>query len=100
MVTEYEPRIGDWYKNVYGDTFEIVAIDRDDGTLEIQYFDGTIEELDLDTWQELPVEPAEPPEDWSGSLDIEREDYGVDLDQGNGNGGLWANPLDQIDYEE
>jgi DNA/RNA endonuclease YhcR with UshA esterase domain len=61
MATEYDPRIGDWYKNVHGDTFEIVAIDRDDGTLEIQYFDGTIEELELESWQELPVEPAEPP---------------------------------------
>ncbi|MCA1804780.1 MAG: hypothetical protein LC646_05440 [Xanthomonadaceae bacterium] len=99
MATEYDPRIGDWYKNVHGDTFEIVAIDRDDGTLEIQYFDGTIEELELDTWQELSVEPAEPPEDWSGSLDIDREDYGVDLDQCAGSA-LWANPLDRIDYED
>jgi hypothetical protein len=99
MATEYDPRIGDWYKNVHGDTFEIVAIDPDDGTLEIQYFDGTIEELELDSWQELPVEPAEPPEDWSGPLDIEREDYGVDLDQGV-NGALWVNPLDRIDYED
>ena len=98
MVSEYEPRIGDWYKNVYGDIFEIVAYDRDDETLEIQYFDGTLEEMDLESWQELPVEPAEPPEDWSGSMDIEREDYGVDLEQNAG--GLRANPLDNLDYEE
>ncbi len=98
MASEYDPRIGDWYKNVYGDTFEIVALDREDQTLEIQYFDGTVEEIDLDAWQEQSVISVEPPEDWSGSLDIEREDYGVDLDQNPA--GLWANPLDQLDYEE
>jgi hypothetical protein len=75
----YPPVIGDWYRNITGEIYEVVAIDDDDGTVEIQYFDGSIEELDLDTWFETVAEPAEPPEDWSGPLDIEREDYGVDL---------------------
>lgn len=98
MATEYEPRIGDWYRTVTGDNFEIVALDPDDETLEIQYFDGTIEELDLDTWYELNIEPTEPPEDWSGSLDIERDDYGVDLEMRSGE--AWNNPLDNIDRED
>ena len=29
----------------------------------------------------MHAKPVDPPEDWSGSLDIEREDYGVDLDE-------------------
>ena len=74
------PRIADWYKTTSGELFEIVALDEDDRSIEIQYFDGMVEELDLDTWEELEAEAAEPPEDWSGSLDIEKEDYGVDLD--------------------
>lgn len=98
MATEYEPRIGDWYRTVTGDYFEIVALDPDDETLEIQYFDGTIEELDLDTWYELNIEPTEPPEDWSGSLDIERDDYGVDLEMRGTD--AWNNPLDNIDRED
>lgn len=98
MATEYEPRIGDWYRTASGDNFEIVALDPDDETLEIQYFDGTVEELDLDTWYELDVDAIEPPEDWSGSLDIERDDYGVDLESpGTEN---WSNPLDSIDRED
>ena len=97
MTSEYDPRIGDWYKNNSGDSFEIVALDEDDSTLEIQYFDGTVEELDLDAWLQLEVEPIEPPEDWSGSLDIEREDYGVDLEDAGG--GAWANPLDRFNQE-
>lgn len=98
MATEYEPRIGDWYRTVSGDNFEIVALDADDETLEIQYFDGTIEELDLDTWYELDVDAIEPPEDWSGSLDIERDDYGVDL--GASGSENRANPLDHLDRED
>ena len=74
MATEFEPRVGDWYRTITGDNFEIVALDLDDDTLEIQYFDGMIEELDMDTWSELNIVPIEPPEDWSGSLDIERDD--------------------------
>lgn len=98
MATEYEPRIGDWYRTATGDNFEIVALDPDDETLEIQYFDGTVEELDLDTWYELDVDAIEPPEDWSGSLDIERDDYGVDL--GASGSENRTNPLDNLDRED
>lgn len=77
----FPPVIGDWYRSVTGEIYEVVALDEDDGTVEIQYFDGSVEEYDLETWFEMVLEPVEPPEDWSGSLDIEREDYGVDLDE-------------------
>jgi hypothetical protein len=98
MATEYEPRIGDWYRTVNGENFEIVALDPDDSTLEIQYFDGTVEELDLDTWYELDLESVEPPEDWSGSMDIERDDYGVDLELRSADARV--NPLDRLDGED
>ena len=98
MATEYEPRIGDWYRTVNGENFEIVALDPDDSTLEIQYFDGTVEELDLDTWYELDLESVEPPEDWSGSMDIERDDYGVDLELRSADARV--NPLDRLDAED
>ncbi len=95
MPENCEPRIGDWYRTPGGGAFEVVAVDEDDGTVEIQYFDGTVEELDLDAWQALNPEAIEPPEDWSGALDIEHEDYGVD--RGAGSRGEWANPLDAFD---
>ena len=98
MATEYEPRIGDWYRTINGDNFEIVALDPDDSTLEIQYFDGTVEELDLDTWYELDLESVEAPEDWSGSMDIQRDDYGVDLELRGAD--ARSNPLDRLDGED
>jgi len=74
MTFKSAPRIGDWYKNTIGDAFEVVAQDEDDDTLELQYYDGTVEELDLEAWESMHPEPIEPPEDWSGSMDLARED--------------------------
>ncbi len=73
MVSELNPHIGEWYKNPTGETFEIVARDDDDDTLELQYFDGTVEELDRDVWDYLEPSPIEPPEDWRGCMDIAQE---------------------------
>ena len=95
MAHKFTPRIGDWYQNVSGENFEIVAIDEDEAAVEIQYFDGAVEEYDFDSWYEMEIEPIEPPEDWSGSLDIEREDYGVDLELNAPNDNI--NPLDELD---
>jgi hypothetical protein len=40
----------------------------------MQHFDGTIEESEPEGWIAMRVEPAEAPEDWSGSVDINPED--------------------------
>ncbi|MCG8434532.1 MAG: hypothetical protein MJA83_10915 [Gammaproteobacteria bacterium] len=93
-----QPYVGSWYRSATGETFEVVAIDEDDATVEIQHFDGTVEEIDFDTWSEVSMEMIEPPEDWSGSLDIEREDYGVDLSDGPNE--EWDSPLDYLDRAE
>jgi len=55
--------------------FEVVALDMDDATIEIQDFDGTIEEYDYYAWVEQNAMRTEPPEDWSGSVDINQEDH-------------------------
>ncbi len=98
MTTKYDPRVGDWYKNPTGDQFEVVAYDEAAATVEIQYYDGTVEELDMDAWLELDIEAIEPPEDWSGSLDIEKADYGVDL--GETPHDEWHNYLEDVDRME
>ena len=72
-----------------------LAFDEDDGCIEIQYYDGTVEEQDMEYWESQSLKPTEQPEDWSGSLDIERDDYGVDLES-NAHLDL-KNPLDEIE---
>ena len=73
-----QPKIGDWYRVSGGELFEVVAIDDDDATIDIQHFDGTVEEMDREDWEsqweEGALEAAEAPEDWSGSVDVDSED--------------------------
>lgn len=72
------PSVGEWYRYTDGDLFEVVAVDEDEGTIEIQYFDGTIEEIDAEDWamqwHDHQIEAAAAPEDWSGSVDMDAED--------------------------
>jgi hypothetical protein len=74
MAIQY-PVIGQWFTRPNGTLFEVVAIDEDDATVEIQFFDGTIDEVDFDRWPELLLTEASAPEDWSGSVDMDPEDY-------------------------
>jgi len=69
------PVIGNWYRRPDETLFEVVAVDEQDATVEIQFFDGTIDEVDLDTWPKLLIEQVGAPEDWSGSVDMDPEDY-------------------------
>ncbi|HRF62963.1 MAG TPA: hypothetical protein P5260_07755 [Candidatus Competibacter sp.] len=82
-MSDVDPIIGNWYRNEEtGNDFEVVALDEDAQTIEIQYFDGELEELDLDAWYELPLEAIEPPEDWSGPFDeMETDDLGYDEEE-------------------
>lgn len=82
-MSDVDPIIGNWYRNQEtGNDFEVVALDEDAQTIEIQYFDGELEELDLDAWYELPIESIEAPEDWSGPFDeMESDDLGYDKDE-------------------
>jgi hypothetical protein len=95
------PIIGDWYRNPDGALFEVVAFDDDDGTIEIQFFDGTIEELERDDWnaqwQEGTIEAGEAPEDWSGSVDIDAPEEALGSDTRSQERDLRASPLEGID---
>jgi hypothetical protein len=75
MANELQPIIGQWYAHRDKDEyFRVVAVDEQADAIEIQNFDGDVEELDSDTWGELDIELAEPPEDWTGPFD------GLELD--------------------
>ena len=69
------PVIGKWFRRPDGTLFEVVAVDEDDGTIEIQQFDGTIGEIEIENWPQLLLVEVSAPEDWSGSVDMDPEDY-------------------------
>lgn len=74
MAIQY-PVIGQWFRRPNGTLFEVVTIDEDAMTVEIQQFDGTIDELDIERWPDLLLTEISAPEDWSGSVDMDPEDY-------------------------
>ncbi|AMN48157.1 hypothetical protein ACG33_13830 [Steroidobacter denitrificans] len=92
------PVVGNWYRRSDGVSCEIVAIDRDDGTIEVQHFDGTVEEFDLESWDEQEFEAGYPPEDWIASVDVEPEDF--DNDREVSAASQWIDPLTSLDRSE
>lgn len=91
------PEVGNWYRRTNGNLFEVVAMDEEERTVELQHFDGTIEELDFDGWSQVELEPVQAPEDWSGSVDIDLEDLPEpELRVNKG----WHDPLEFLDRYE
>ena len=91
----HPPAIGHWFRRRNGTVFEVVAIDEDDATVGVQQFDGTIDEYELDRWPELLLIEVSPPEDWSGSVDMDPEDLLDPSDEDHHNG--YHNPLAFLD---
>lgn len=98
------PGIGEWYRLSGGELLEVVAFDEVDGTVEVQYFDGTVEEFDLKDWRAQRasggIVEAEAPEDWSGSVDVEPEDGRAEADPIGDDLRLRADRLDDLDLFE
>jgi hypothetical protein len=75
VAREYEPVAGQWYENIdENESFRVLSVDEDSELIEIEYLDGDIEEIDLDTWQELDLDKIDQPEGWSAEDDDEEEE--------------------------
>jgi hypothetical protein len=73
-----KPEVGQWYRHLdKGEVFLVVGVDEDAGTIEMQSFGGDVDEVELDSWDAMPLARAEQPEDWTGPVDdVERDDLG------------------------
>ena len=76
MTQSADPIINQWYHYPQkAQKFQVTAIDSKAATVEIQYFDGNLDEFELTTWYAMEVERIEQPEDWTGPMDnIEKDD--------------------------
>jgi hypothetical protein len=83
-----KPVLDQWYRHLdKGGRFRVIAIDDTARTVEVQDFDGDVEEIDLDNWYVMDIEAIAPPEDLTGPMDdIERDDLGY-TDTGTEDGG-------------
>lgn len=79
------PIVGEWYWDPENSKqFEIVATDFQAGLIEIQYFEGELEEIDMDTWYDMKVISIAPPKDWSGPFEVDKDvfmEFKNDADQ-------------------
>jgi hypothetical protein len=96
MTIGINPEIGAWYELLgKGGEFKVVAINDDPPTIEVQYFDGDIEEFTLEEWYDLELTSAVEPEDYAGPYDnVGTEDMGYSetgFEQGH-----WGSPLDSF----
>jgi hypothetical protein len=94
------PAVGQWFQPAGGEPLEVVAVDPDDGTIEVQYFDGTVEEFELQEWRAMAMEAMEAPEDWTGSLDVEPEDTENEYEAEPGTTRPWVDALQYVDRGE
>ena len=93
-----ELAVGQWFETE-GEPFEVVGIDAQAEMVLVQHYDGTLEDYDFETWMALAAQPCAPPEDYSGALDIERDDYAERDESGFGHGRR-DNPLDLLDLRD
>ena len=75
MSRDYEPVPGQWYENLEDEeSFRVLTVDEDSELVEIEYLDGEIEEIDLETWHEMDLEQIDEPEGWAESEEDEDEE--------------------------
>jgi hypothetical protein len=71
---EEEPVVGAVYEDEDGRSFEVISFDENLGTIEIEYADGTLDEIDLDAWYGMDLTRVYEEEGLEGP--DEQEEYG------------------------
>jgi len=99
VTRDYEPVVGQWYENIdENESFRVLSMDEDAEVVEVEYLDGDIEEIDLDTWAEFNLEKINQPEGWSGEdLKVEEED---DEDEDDLDDDDWDDDDDEDEEED
>ena len=82
MARDYDPVQGKWYEDLEeNEVFKVLSVDPDQELVEVQYENGDIEEIDLDTWHELDLELSQEPEGWAADDEEEEEEDDEDEDE-------------------
>lgn len=92
------PVIGNWYLDLADNQiFEVVAVDEQFRTIEIQYKGGEVSELDFESWAQFSLTTAEAPEDAGAPYELSPEDeWDNDRPMVPEN---WSDPIQSIEPE-
>ncbi|GAA5523484.1 hypothetical protein Maes01_00029 [Microbulbifer aestuariivivens] len=80
-MTQMTPDIGSWFEDVdSGEVFEVVAIDEFQQTIEVQYLDGTVGEIEPGDWISRSLAAAAAPEDANAAYGLTAREQDPDSD--------------------
>ncbi|HEX4266824.1 MAG TPA: DUF6763 family protein [Steroidobacteraceae bacterium] len=100
MSRDYEPVPGQWYENLEDEeSFRVLTVDEDSELVEIEYLDGEIEEIDLETWHEMDLEKTAEPEGWAKSDEEEDEEEEEEEDEEDEDDDDWDEDEDDEDED-
>ncbi|HEY7996127.1 MAG TPA: DUF6763 family protein [Steroidobacteraceae bacterium] len=98
---DYEPVAGQWYENLEEEEqFRVLSVDEDSELIEIEYLDGDIEELDVETWHEMDLDKIAEPEGWSESDDEDDSEDDDDLDDDEDDDDDWDDDEDEDEDDD
>lgn len=105
MARDYDPVQGKWYEDLEeNEVFKVLSVDPDQELVEVQYENGDIEEIDLDTWHELDLELSQEPEGWASDdekPEVEEEEEEEDEDDWDEDDDDWDDDEDEdLDDED
>lgn len=101
MSRDYEPVPGQWYENLEDEeSFRVLTVDEDSELVEIEYLDGEIEEIDLETWHEMDLDQIDEPEGWAESEEDEDEEDEEDEDEEDEDDDWDDDEDDEDDWDE
>lgn len=97
MTSEADPIVNFWYHYPQkAQKFFVTSVDDRNGTVQVQYFGGAIDEFTLEEWYAFDIERIEAPEDWTGPMDnIEKDDLtpsGTEMSRDD-----WDAPFQELD---
>jgi hypothetical protein len=96
VARDYDPVQGQWFEDLEeNEVFRVLSVDPDEEIIEVQYENGDIEEMDLDTWHELDLERAEEPEGWASDDKDDDEEEEEEDDEED-----WDEDEDDDDWDD
>jgi hypothetical protein len=96
VARDYDPVQGQWYEDLEeNEIFKVLSVNPDEEIIEVQYENGDIEEIDLDTWHELDLERAEEPEGWASDEEEDEDEEEEDFDDDD-----WDEDEDDDDWDD
>ena len=101
MSRDYEPVPGQWYENLEDEeSFRVLTVDEDSELVEIEYLDGEIEEIDLETWHEMDLDQTDEPEGWAESEEDDDDEEEEEEDDEDEDDDDWDEDEDDEDDED